>query len=234
MPAFCCPSAFLAIGARFWPELETAPPRYYLLFCCVAAVVLGYAWLDEGPAMAARSSLPRLDRPGGAGCVPGAAPVPENIICGLAGFFVFTALGVAPCYVGVDAHGYRDQYQALCRARERIETVRQGRPVRFWYDKEDRAFPDAEALNSTYSWATPAEPEFRAPPPCGQEQAPSTIIAAIGSDPSHGADFVASTLTGCWSGKGLRVVPVETDTIPRGASSYRLSLLRVERVAGTR
>ena len=60
------------------------------------------------------------------------------------------------------------------------------------------------------------------------------IVAAIGSDPSHGPDFVASTLTGCWSGKGLRVVPIETDTIPRGAWSYRLSLLRVERVSGTR
>jgi hypothetical protein len=159
---------------------------------------------------------------------------PENVICGLAGFFVFTALGVVPCYLGVGAHGYRDQCQALCRARERIEAVRQGRPVRFWYDKEDRAIADATALNSTYSWADSLLGQSFGTVPCGQEQAPSTIIAAIGSDPSHGADFVASTLTGCWSGKELRVVPVETDTIPRGASSYRLSLLLVERVPGTR
>ena len=70
--------------------------------------------------------------------------------------------------------------------------------------------------------------------PCVPEQAPSTVIAAIGSDASPGADFLASALTGCWSAKGLRVVPVETDTIPRGASSYRLSLLRVEAVPGSR
>jgi hypothetical protein len=37
------PFSFLAIGARFWPELETARPRYCLLFCGVAAMVLGYA-----------------------------------------------------------------------------------------------------------------------------------------------------------------------------------------------
>ena len=228
------PFSFLAIGARFWPELETAPPRYYLLFCCVLAVVLGYAWLDNGPVTAAR--VPYAVWMGLAALVVSLVLrlSPENVICGLAGCFVFTALGVVPCYTLVEAHGYRNQYQALCRARERIEAVRQGRPVRFWYDKQDRAFPDATALNSTYSWADSLLSQSFGTAPCGQEQAPSTIIAAIASDPSHGADFVTSTLTGCWSGKGLRVVPVETDTIPRGASSYRLSLLRVERVSGTR
>jgi hypothetical protein len=154
---------------------------------------------------------------------------PENIICGLAGFFVFTALGVVPCYTGVEAHGYRNQFQALCRARERIEAVRQGRPVRFWYDQDDRAVADATALNSSYSFSDSLLSRSFATAPCAQQPAPSTIIAAIGSDSSHGPDFVASTLTACWSGKGLRVVPVETDTIPRGASSYRLTLLRVER-----
>jgi hypothetical protein len=228
------PFSFLAIGARLWPELETASPRYYLLFCCVLAVVLGYAWLDSGPVTAAR--VPYAVWMGLAALVASLVLrlSPENVICGLAGCFVFTALGVVPCYTLVEAHGYRNQYQALCHARERIEAVRQGRPVRFWYDKQDRAFPDATALNSTYSWADSLLSQSFGAAPCGQEPAPSTIIAAIGSDPSHGTDFVASTLTGCWSGKGLRVVPVETDTIPRGAWSYRLSLLRVERVSGTR
>jgi hypothetical protein len=227
------PFSFLAIGVRFWPELETARPRYYLLFCAVTAAILGYAWLDEGPVMA--SGLPYPVWMGLALLVASLVwrLVPENIMCGLAGFLVVTALGVAPCYIGVDAHGYRDQYRALCRARERVETVRRGGPVRFWFDKDDRAFPDAVALVSTYSWNALLSQSF-SPAPCGQEPAPSTIIAAIGSDPSHGSDFVASALTGCWSGKGLRVVPIETDTIPRGASSYGLSLLRVERVPGTR
>jgi hypothetical protein len=227
------PFAFLAIGARFWPELETARPRNYLFFCCAAAVILGNAW--NGDTAMSAVALPFPVWTGLAALVASLVwrQVPENVICGLGGFFVFTALGVVPCYLVVDAHGYRDQYQALCRARERIETVRQGRPVRFWYDREDRAFPDATALNSTYSWADTLLGQSFGTAPCGQEQAPSTIIAAIGSDLSHGADFVASTLTGCWSGKGLRVVPVETDTIQRGASSYRLSLLRVERVPGT-
>ena len=94
--------------------------------------------------------------------------------------------------------------------------------------------PDALALTSTYSWGDALLSQSFSSVPCGQELAPSTIVAAIGSDAAHGADFVASTLTGCWSGKGLRVVPVETDTIQRGASSYSLSLLRVESVSGNR
>ena len=120
------PFSFLAIGARFWPELETASPRHYLLFCCVAALVLGYAWLDGGNQTA--YGLPFPFWVGLAGLIASLLLrlAPESAICGLGGFFVFTALGVGPCYVGVDAHGYRHQYQALCRARERIETVRQG------------------------------------------------------------------------------------------------------------
>jgi len=227
------PFSFLVIGARFWPELETANWRYYLFFCGTVVVVMVYAWSDEGPGMAAALPYPVwLGLAAVAACLVWRL-VPENILCGLAALFIFTAFGVAHCYAGMEAHGSRDQYQALCRAQERVDTVRQGRPVRFWFDKNDRAFQDGIALVSAYSWDSLLSQSFGTAP-CGREQAPSTIIVTLGSDPSHGADFVASTLTACWSGKGLRVVPVETDAIQRGASSYRLSFLRVERAPGTR
>jgi hypothetical protein len=225
------PFSFLVIGAGFWKELETVRPRHYLFFCCAAALVLGYAWQGE--------SISGVPYPVWTGLAAVVASLvwrlsPENAICGLGGFVVLTAIGVGPCYGGVDAHGYHDQYVALCRARERVEAVRQGQPVRFWYDQKDRAVSDAVALTSTYSWGDALLSQSFDTPPCGQEQAPSTIVAAIASDASHGADFVASTLTACWSAKGLRVAPLETDIIPRGDWSYRLSLVRVESVSGTR
>ena len=227
------PFSFLAIGARFWPELETARLRNYIFFGCVAAVVLGNAWLDEGS-----NTVYSLPLPLWLGLAALAASLlwrlaPESAICALGGFAIFTTLGVGPCYVGVEAHGHREQYQALCRARERIETVRQGRPVRFWYDQKDRTTNDALALSTTYFWESTLSQSFSAPP-CGQVQAPSTIVAAIGPDESHGAEFVASALNACWSAQGLRVVPVETDVLQRGAASYRLSLLRVEALPGPR
>lgn len=226
------PFSFLVIGVRFWPELETANWRYYLFFCGTVAVVMGYAWSAEGPGMAAALPYPVwLGLAALAACLVWRL-VPENILCGLAALFIFTALGVAHSYAGMDPHDSRDQYQALCRARERVETVRNGRPVRFWFDKDDRVSRDAMALVSAYSWDSLLSQSVGTAP-CFPEQAPSTIIVTLASDPSRGADFAASTLTACWSGKGLRVVPLETDTIPRGASSYRLSFFRVEPAPGT-
>jgi hypothetical protein len=227
------PFIFLAIGARFWPELATARWRSYFLFCCGVTVVWSYAWYEEGTVWA--FGLPYAAWTGIAALL--AALVwrrfPGDLIFGVGGFFVLTALGVGPCYSGVDPHGYQDQYQALCRARERVEAFRQGHPVRFWYDKDGRAAPGASALMSTYSWNALLSQSFRTAP-CGQEPAPATIIAVIVPDGSHGADFAASALNGCWLGKGLRVEPVETDTSQSGAASYRLSLLRVESVPGAR
>src|SRR5207248_7457540 len=79
------PFSFLVIGARFWPELETARRRYFLFFCGAAAAVLGYAWFDEGPHMAAGLAYPVW-----AGLAALVASLvwrlePENHICGLAG-----------------------------------------------------------------------------------------------------------------------------------------------------
>jgi len=221
------PFGFLAMGAGFWEYLETARPRHYILFCCALALALGYAWSGEGPVVTSGLAYPVWT-----GVAALAASLlwrrtPESALCGLAGFFVLTALGVAPCYGGLEAHGYRDQYVALCRARQRIETVRQGGPVRFWFDKQDRAASDAVALTSTYSWESRLSDSFY-PAPCGETVAPGTLIAMIATDRWPSADAAAMALTGCWIGKRLGVEAVETDTIPRGASSYRLSLLRVE------
>jgi hypothetical protein len=228
------PFSFLVIGTRFWPELEATRLRHYLFFCCVAAFFLGNAWQGQVTLLAAGLPYPAWMALAALVASLVLRLSPENTLCGLFAFIVFTALGAGLGYGGIDAHGYRDQYHALIHARERIETVRQGRPVRFWYDKDDRAMSDAVALTSTYSWSDALLSQSFKSAPCDREQAPSTIVAAIGSDGLHGSDFVASTLTGCWSGKGLRVVPVETDTIQRGASSYSLSLLRVESVSGNR
>lgn len=228
------PFTFLAIGAWCWPNLATVHWRYYLVFCCGVAVVLGYAWQGEGAALAYNLPYPVWTGIAALAAALALRLSPENMICALGGFFVFTALSVGPCFVVNDAHGYRDQYVALCRARERIESVRQGRPVRFWYDEKERDMPDAVALTSTYSWGDSLLSQSFSQTPCDRVPAPSTIVAAIGPDASHGSDFVAPALTACWSGKGLRVVPVETDIIQRGASSYYLSLLRVESVPGIR
>ncbi len=226
------PFSFLVIGARFWPEVEKVRLRDYLVFCCALGMALGYAWLGEGIGLAA--GLPYGPWLGAAALLAALFWVqfPEYLLCSIGGFFVFTALGVGARYGGLEAHAFRDQLQLLSTARARIETVRQGRMVRFWYDDNDGARPAAVALTSTYLGDDSLLSRSYAAPPCNTDLPPSAVVAAISTNPSHGPDFVSARLFGCWRGNGLRAVPVEIDRFGHGSSSYQMSLLRVETVPG--
>jgi hypothetical protein len=227
------PFSFLVIGARFWPEVEKVRLMDYLIFCCATALTLGYAWLGEGMTLVAR--LPYAPWVGVAALLVSLfwLRFPEYLICSLGGFFIFTAMGVGGRYGGIEAHAFRDRLQTLSLARERIEIVRQGRAVRFWYDAKDGATPDAVALSSTYVGQESLLSRSFATAPCGKDLLPGTVVAAIAANPSHGPDFVESALSSCWSGKGLRATPLEIDTFHHGSSGYEMSLLRIEVVPGS-
>jgi hypothetical protein len=215
------PFSFLVIGAGFWPDAEKVPKRDYLFFCCAAAAVLGYAWLGEGVQGAAHlayapwigvaallASLFRL-------------PLPEYLICSLGGFFLFTALGVGARFGGIDAHAFRNQLQALSNARERIETNRRGKLVRFWYDGKDPAPANAVALAATYLDEENLLNRSSSKPSCNTDVSPPELVASI-----------EPTLSACWSENGLRAIRVETDAVGHGSASYEMALLRVETAPG--
>jgi len=226
------PLSFLVIGARFWPELDAISFRNYRAFCVAAAIVLGYAWIPAGT-----NWIPNLPYPAWLGLAVITASLvwkqsPDNMVWALAGFFVLTAMGVSFTYgAGMDPHGFREEFQVQNRARDRVEEVRHGQPVRFWYDKQDRAMLDGMALASSYSWSNSLFSQSFAAVPCNRNLAPSTVIAIISADRSHGSEFAAAALNGCWSGKGVRAVPVETDLYHRGSIEFELSLLRLESVS---
>jgi len=147
--------------------------------------------------------------------------VPENIMCGLAGFLVVTALGVAPCYIGVDAHGYRISTGPLPRPGARRNRP-PGRACSILVRQRRPCLSDAVALVSTYSWNALLS-RVSARRRAGREPAPSTIIAAIGSDPSHGSDFrgIRTQRLLEWKG-GCGLLPIETDTHPARRFQLRL------------
>jgi hypothetical protein len=226
------PFSFLAIGVWFWPGVEAVRPRTYLAICCAAAAVLGIAWLDGVAGL-----LAKIPYALGFGAAALAASLlwpwrPWGVSFSLAGFFVFTTLQVGSSYANLDAHAYRDQYQSLMESRARIESIRQGHAVQFWYDDKDRAMPDAVALSSTYLWSSSLLGRSFATPPCDVEVPPSTIIAVISANRTHGTDFAVSALGACWSEKGLRAVPVETHVVDRDLYTYTMPILRVEVVPG--
>jgi hypothetical protein len=222
------PFSFLVIGARFWPEVEKVRLLDYVMFCLVAAVSLCYAWLGEGMTLVA--GLPYAPWVGvGALLVPLFwLRFPEYLICWLGGFFVLTAVGAGARYGGLDAHAFRDQLQTLNIARQRIEMVRRGRPVRFWYDDHDKARPDAVALSSTYDGEQSLLSHSFSKPPCDKNLSPSTVVAAIATDLSYGPNFFASSLSGCAGESGPRATLIEMDSFHRGSSGYVISLLRIE------
>jgi len=224
------PLSFLVIGTRFWKELKSAPSQYYVLFCCLALVIFSAAWQSEGSEFA--SGLPYPVWIGLAVLLAGLLwrLSPENVFCSLGGFVIFAALGVGPCF-GVAPHGYREQYQAICYARERIELARHGQAVRFWFDKSDPAVNDAVALSTSYLPGSVLSQSFNATP-CDMSPAPETVVAIIASDRSLAAITAPSRLQACFIGKQLRAVPVEMDAVQRGPVRYFLTLLRVESGGG--
>ena len=221
------PFAFLVIGARFWPEADEVRLLDFLIFCGAAAAMLAYAWLTEG--MIFVRGLPYAPWLGAAALLAALfwRNFPEYLICSVGGFFVLTAVGTGSRYGGIDPHALRNQLQLLSVARERVEIVRQGKPVRFWYDAKDAVMPAAVALSSTYVGEESLLSRSFDAPPCNRQLTPSTVVATIASNPLHGPDVVASALSVCWNG-GLHAVPIEIDSFHRGSSGYQISFVRVE------
>ena len=229
------PFGFLVIGSRFWQELDNVTSRNYWFFCQIVAAVLGYAWLDNG--MSWIGSLPFPAWLGLVGVLGSLIlrQFPENVILGLAGFFVFTAMGVGLTYgMGTDPHASRHQFEIVSEARERLETVRQGRRVHFWYDTQDSANPYASALAFSYNGSESLLSLSFAKPACDHPPEPATLIAVLAGDRLHGPDFVSSVLAPCWSKAGLRIVPIETDTYHKGSGDLVMSLLQVTTVQENR
>jgi hypothetical protein len=223
------PFTFLAIGAWLWPGIDAVRPRVYIMICCGAAAAFGIAWLD-GPANLI-AAIPYAFWIAAA-VLAASLAWPWRSAPVTAGFLVFTALLVSSNYASLDAHSYRGQYESLVASRARIESIRQGHAVRFWYDEKDRAMPDAVALGSTYLWGSSLLGRSFAAPPCDVEAPPSTVIAVISADRAHGTDFATSALAACWSAKGMRATPVETLTVDRELYTFTMPILRVEVVPG--
>ena len=142
------------IGTSFWPAAEKISQARYVLICCIAAVTFGVVWYDYATLILPtwQSSI-RLVLVGGCLLALGLALRQRTvgILAALAGLAIFISL--ARFGMPTDPHAYRRQYEALMRARERVETIRNGGYVRFWYDQHDPDVLDFDALSSTYLWS---------------------------------------------------------------------------------
>ncbi len=208
--AILLPFSFLLLGCHLWPQMDDAAPivprRYYLLFCAALAIALSRSWLFDTGYMVRNA--------GWFGWLGGAAllaslivkRLPDAPLLALAGFCVFTALGISPAYSVEDPHAFRNQYDSVSRARQQIEDIRRDAPIRFWLDRESTRSSEIVALAASYIRMD----DLDHPTTCDAGVAPAVIIAAV----SEGAGD-------CLSARRLRAVRI-------GTAGARIFLFRVE------
>jgi len=152
--SYLLPFTFLVIGTSFWPAAEKISQARYVLICCIAAVTFGVVWYDYATLILPTwQAALRQVLVGGCLLALGLALRQRTvgILAAIAGLAIFISL--ARFGMPTDPHAYRQQYETLMRARERIETIRNGGYVRFWYDAHDPDVQDFDALSSTYLWS---------------------------------------------------------------------------------
>lgn len=236
--SYLLPFAFPVIGVSFFAAVEKMSQRTYVLICCGAGVVFGAVWYDySGHLTPIWPHAVRETAWVGAGFFAMALMFRQRIagtLLALAGCAIFMSevrfTLKAPLTTDVrnkppvSPHEYRRNYERTMRSREIIESVRNGNPIRFWYDGHEPAFLDYTALNSTYLYAFTwlgAKPEKRA---CDSAAEPGDLVVV-----SSGNDAVQERarrmLGDCWVKLGMTALPV-AKLFSSGDASYSTIVLR--------
>jgi hypothetical protein len=226
--SYLLPFTFLVIGTSFWPAAEKVSRARYLLICCIAAVICGAVWYDyAGTTLPAWPSAIRWTvLLGGCALASGLAlrRRTAGILLAIAGLAIFTAQ--AQFHMPADPHAYRRQYAALMRARARIETSRNGRYIRFWYNANDPAVGDYDALSSTYLWSRSSWGDRFPEPPRDVDVPPGTLFVVLSSH-DRDSELARGALSQSWERYGMRAALIENDFIDRGSYRYTMALLTV-------
>src|SRR5271157_2867480 len=154
--SYLLPFAFLAMGISFWPAADSMSSRAYGILCLAAAAVFAAVWFDPLGPLSPVSPAAWNATLAFCACALALALLLRRRAAGtwlaLGGFAAYCSLSLAQTsrLEWGNLHGDREQYQRVMQARERIEAIRQGWDIRFWYDKREPAFFEYFALNGTY------------------------------------------------------------------------------------
>jgi hypothetical protein len=142
----------------------------------------------------------------------------------MAGFALLTA-GVATGTAHL--HGTRAQYERVMRARERIENVRHGGDVWFWFNESDPDSSDYFALNATY--IAEARRLGNAFPRYGCDVKLETgALVVVSSRDERAPETASDVLRGCWRAFGMKPVVEEVDGFQGSARPYTVAIIGAE------
>jgi hypothetical protein len=230
--SYLLPFIFLVMGVAFWPAAEAMSSRAYLYTCCAAAVTFAVLWYDPSRYFT-RISPFRLQ----VLVMFSAAALAVSLLLrrriagtllALAGFAAFTAVSLAHTvyFDGNDFHGDRGVYQRILQARDRVEILRHGRPVRFWYDQKESNFYDYVGLNSTYLL------EFSRlgvdfPRDCTEPFPPDALVVVL-SQKAHVAEVAQSALATCGQFSGIHPVLEHVEVLRGTVGPFTMAAFHVE------
>ena len=228
--SYLLPFTFLVIGTSFWPAAEKLGRAPYVLVCCIAAAIFGAVWYDYAGLV--RPPWPTGVRQmvllGGGALAAGLVLRQRTvgILLAIAGLAIFT--WQAQFGMPQDPHAYRRQYEALMRARERIETIRNGRYVRFWCNAHDPGVLDYYALSATYLWSYSLWGDRFPEPPRDVDVPPGTLFVVLSSSQGDGSEMARKKLSQYWEPYGMRARLVENDIVEGSFRRYTMALLTAE------
>jgi len=217
------PFVFLVIGTSFWPAAEAMTPRAFVLTCCATAVVFGAIWYR-----AEQWRLPARETALAAAGVLALALVlrrrQTGTLLAMAGFALLTAGVVTEA---VNLHGTRAQYERVMHARERVDSVRHGGAVWFWFNQSDPDSPDYFALNNTYMAEArrlgTAFPEYG----CDVKLETGALVVVSSRD-ERAPEMASGILRDCWRAYGMKPVVEEVDRFQPGGRPYTVAMIAAE------
>jgi hypothetical protein len=230
---YLLPFVFLVFGAAFWTSVESMPPRTYFVTCLLATLLFGALWYN--PATHPLDKLlPQWSQLLSAGAILAVALALRQRKYGaflaIAGLASLTSVIYTGSFRLVDLHSTRKEYLDVMNTRKLIEDRRDGAPILFWYDRDERAYWEYCALNASYM-AEFSRINERFPQGCSAPVEPGTFIV-VTSEKEHTTELARSALSDCWQPIGVHPV-LESEQLIRGQRGpYTMAMLRVE--AGAR
>jgi 4-amino-4-deoxy-L-arabinose transferase-like glycosyltransferase len=227
--AFLLPFIFLVMGEACFAGAQRMSPRGFTALCGAELAALAALWYNP--------RLPWLNS------IEPAALVGAVLLCGglllrtrVAGTWLaaaaFTALSAVmmaqTARLNGGNHAEPEQYRRIMATRDRIEKARNGRPIRFWFNRSEPNFYDYFALSSLYLHGYSLLGEGF-PGGCEAGVAPETLVVAT-SQVGAATEVARMALANCWQPFGMVPVIESTETVPSPRGPYTVAMLRAERV----
>lgn len=226
--SYLLPFVFLVLGSACWPAVRTMKFRDFSLICGVAVMAFGALWYSPHAFWIPSSNASQWFAIAISACALAIAlPLrmrSPGAWLAVVGFAAYTAVAIAQTtnLGGLDLHGNREQYKRVLQLSDKIDAVRKGRPVLFWFDRKEPAFHEFTALNSIYLLEVrQLGTDF--PSGCNVPIDPGTMIVVL-SQHENAGETARSMLADCLRPFGMHPALESVDAIKPGRP-YIMALL---------